>query len=313
MKREYINIKKKIKKKIEKRHEKYLHIDKYNKRMEKSTSNISRLELRANITKLPKQNSNVYQYNNLIDTYINKDKLLQEYDVCIVITTYNREDFLHRLLNNIEANKSNYRILIIVFDDASENQYDISQHNIEYVRYSINHGKWHYWKLITDTMQICKYVNSKYFIYLPDDVTIDDNFFEKSIDLYESIKDENKICLNLLMVKQQIGKTNWTNFNPIVYNENIYQTQWCDLCFISEKKMLGELDYKITPIPQSRWYSKKYRANRGNLSSGVGEDISKRLHELKHKMYHVKKSLVFHGDHNSHMNPERRKNEKLTT
>jgi hypothetical protein len=277
-------------------------------------SGTDRTALRANISNIfPKVSIQEFIYNKLIDENIDKEILELDYDICVVITTYNREDFLHRLLDDIEKNKLNYKILILVFDDASNKPYEMLKYNVEYVRYSTNHGKWHYWKLITDTMEVCKHIKSKYFVYLPDDVTLVDDFFMKSIIQYENIKDDNKICLSLLMTIQQIGKKNWTNFIPIDYNEDIYKTQWCDLCFISERKLFENLNYKISQISETRWYNKRIKTNREFLSSGVGEDLSKRLHKMGCGMYHIKNSLVLHGDHESVMNYDKRKDEKLTT
>ncbi len=281
--------------------------------MKKNLSGIERLMIRANMfvpqEMLLQKEKNIPDKDKLICDSINKDKIALNYDICVIITTYNREKFLHRLLNDIEKNKLCYKILIFVFDDASENMYEMSKYDVEYIKYSINNGKTKYWKLITDTMQICKLVNSKYFIYLPDDVTLEDDFFSKSITLFESIQDENKICLSLLMTKQQMGKINWTNFKPINYNEKIYKTQWCDMCFISEKRMFEELNYRINVIPKARWYGDRFKT----LGSGVGEELSRRLFNKNLNMYHVKKTLVHHSDHESVMNFNIRKNQKLTT
>ncbi|HPI81636.1 MAG TPA: glycosyltransferase [Candidatus Paceibacterota bacterium] len=233
-----------------------------------------------------------------------------DYDICIIITTFNREVMLKKLLDDIQSYKDPYRVLTIIFDDGSSNYLDLSNYNIKYIKYLNNNGKKYYWKIITDTMEYCKNISSKYFIYLPDDISLAKNFFNKSIQIYNSIQDPNKICLSLLMPTQQIGKPNWTNFYPIDLGE-YYQTQWCDLCFISEKKIFEVLNYKIDPIPLSRWKNKNI--NREYLGSGVGQNLSIRLNKRGYKMYHIKKSLALHLDHPSVMNPNIRVKEKLTT
>ena len=50
-----------------------------------------------------------------------------------------------------------------------------------------------------------------------------------------------------------------------------------------------------------------------NLSSGVGQQISTKLHNKNKSMYHTKTSLVIHGDHESKMNFEERKNKPIIT
>jgi hypothetical protein len=235
------------------------------------------------------------------------------YDICVVITTFNRESYLKNLLSDIDKNKGKYNVLVMIFDDGSENIIDLTGFDVKYVKYINNHGKKFYWRLITDTMNFCKNINSKYYIYLPDDVTLVDGFFEKSIELYEKIDDKQKICLSLLMPKQQIDRSNWTNVKPIKYDKNIYKTQWCDMCFISEKKFFEKLNYSIDEIPQTRWMNIKNNQDRLFLSSGVGENVSKRLHHMGYGLYHIKKSLVLHDDHDSVMNEKIRQIQKLTT
>lgn len=224
------------------------------------------------------------------------------YDISIVITSYNRFKMLKSLLNDLNRNKG-YKILITVFDDGSSENYDLREDDVKYIKYLNNHGKKMYWKLINETIKYQKNIPSKYYIYLPDDVRVSENFISESIRIYEKIKDNDKICLNLLMDESRKGKKNWTNFEPIEYDE-YYNTQWNDLCFICESKFFASLP-SIDTINPNRW------GNNELLSSGVGEQISKRLHAMNKKMYHVKNTLVKHGGHDSKMNYEDRKINKL--
>jgi hypothetical protein len=280
-----LNIKKTIKKRID--------------LQQKSDKNRKRISIKPDFVKnIPVVSKEVKPSLNLTEIELNTC-----YDICVIITTYNREKLLKRLLADIDNNKLNYNILVAVFDDASFNKFSLFD-DIKHIRYNKNHGKIYYWKLITDTMQFCKQVNSKYYIYLPDDVTLVDNFFFKAIEQYEGIKEENKICLSLLLPKQLINKTNWTDFIPIEY-DSYYKTQWCDLCFISEKKLFEAIDYKINQLP--------IRGDYKNYGSGVGLNMSMRLFKSGYNMYHTKESLALHGDHTSVMNHEIRINNKLTT
>lgn len=306
-----------IKKRIAERHKNLVFVkDNLNLKLKKTKESMNetqrRMDMRiSNINAIEKNETQIQKISNEI-RLINLENLKLSYDICVIITTYNRDVFLKNLLDDILKNKNIYKILIIVFDDASEISYDLSNYDVEYIKYSNNHGKKKYWKLITDTMQICKEVDSKYFIYLPDDVRLVDDFFTKSISLYENIIDNDKVCLSLLLTQQQIGKPNWTKFNPIEM-DSVYKTQWCDLCFISEKKFFNVLGYEVNEIPLTRWNNKRTKINREFLSSGVGENLSRRIYNSGFNMYHVKNSLVTHGDHDSIMNYELRKKQKLTT
>jgi glycosyltransferase involved in cell wall biosynthesis len=225
------------------------------------------------------------------------------YDFCILITTYDRGNMLYDLINQIEKQKNNSKILIVIFDDGSPQNYQFDNQNIKYVKFFPNQGKKKFWRIIDTSFRYLKKVNSKYFIYMQDDISLEDNFFDILKDTYENIKDEKKIALSFL-TDDRTTKPNWTSFNPVVYDD-VIKTQWIELHFICEKPFLETLDYKIETIPSNRWDKNP------NLSSGVGWQISNRLFSKGLNMYHTKKTLVHHGIHESKMNKEERINNKL--
>ena len=227
-------------------------------------------------------------------------------DYYICITTYNRPNYLNSLLADLSKYDINKRIM--VFDDFSP-QFDVI-HDIvgnykwaEYYRAPKHYGKEGYWKMFNEIFNVCKSIKAKKYIFLPDDVMLKDNFFEKAINIYNNIEDSNKICLSLLMDETRRGKTCWTNYKPIDKGD-IYKTQWNDLCFMCEYGFFEMLNFSINPISSSRFIDR-------NISSGVGRQISIRLNNLGCNMYHVKESLVIHDNHESQMNPNERNINKL--
>jgi hypothetical protein len=231
--------------------------------------------------------------------------MIGDYDFCVVITTYNRPQMLTDLLNNIERETKDYKILTVVFDDNGDNSINYKQFNVKKVGMVPNMGKRKYYRVINSTFSYIKNINSKYFIYLPDDVKLIDNFFDETKRIYELITDPKKICLNIL-TDDRVNRTNWTSFRVLDFGE-YYQTQWNDLCFISERDFFQKLNYKLETIDESRW------ENNPTLSSGVGQQISLGLNKSGYKMYHTKKSMVYHGDHESKMNKTEREIVRLVT
>lgn len=229
---------------------------------------------------------------------------MTHFDFTVIIPSYNREEMLKNVLNDISNFKHNYNINIIIFDDGSQKVYNMENFDVKYIRFEYNHGKQRYWEMVNHIFKYIKKIDSKYFIYLGDDMRLTENFFSECVRLYEKIEDINKICLSIFLDEGRRGKTNWTNFTPINFGE-YYQTQWNDMCFMCEKYFFECLNYKISEIPKTRW------VNNSLLSSGVGQQISNRLHSLGKKMYHVNKTLVTHGTHDSMMNYEERKINKL--
>ena len=237
--------------------------------------------------------------------FLIKSSMGNVYDFCVVITTYNRPDMLRTLLENILKEKKQYNVHIVVFDDGSDFKYDLSNYNVKVIRMFPNMGKQKYYITFNATFSYVKNINSKYFIYLPDDITLVDDFFSKVKNTYESINDPRKICLSIL-TDDRVKRPNWTSHKPIDFG-NYYKTQWNDLCFISEKGFFESLNYKIEEIPKTRWEKNP------NISSGVGHQISVRLDKNGYGMYHTKSSMVVHGDHESKMNKNERLNKKLIT
>jgi hypothetical protein len=227
------------------------------------------------------------------------------YDFCFLITTYNRGDMLYDLINQIKNQIKNQKVLIVVFDDGSNHNYNFDSPQIKYIKMYPNQGKKKYWKIINKMFKYVKKINSKYFIQIPDDIKLIDNFLNIVTNSYEKISDPDKICLSFL-TDGRVYKHNWTNFNSIDKGECI-KTQWNDLCYIATKEFFKQMDFKIDEIPISRW-------NRNpNLSSGVGQQISIKLHNKNKSMYHTKTSLVTHGNHTSKMNFDERKNQPIIT
>lgn len=226
-----------------------------------------------------------------------------EYDFCVVITTFNREEMLKLLLDDIFKEK-NYKILVTIFDDGSSKKYDLTNYDVKYIRYVKNNGLKNVWKIITDTFKYCKKIKSKYYIYLQDDLRLKPNFFSESVRIFEKINDNKKITLGTLMIESQRNQTKWTGILPTTYDE-YYKTQWVELVFICKYKFFEVLNFEVNEIPKTRW------DRNPNLSCGVGDQLSHRLLGLGYNMYHVIDSLTTHGDHESVFYGDHRKNEKL--
>jgi len=226
-----------------------------------------------------------------------------DYDFCVIINRYNRPEMLTKLVNDGNKNQKDYKIIIGIFDDCSNEKIKFNQPNIKQFGMFPNMGKRKYYVTYNATFSFVKSVNSKYYIYLPDDISLVDNFFDECKRIYESITSTKKICLSVL-TDERVNRSHWGYSNPEDFGEFL-QTQWNDLCFISEKNFFQALNFKIHEIDEELWVQNP------SLSSGVGQQISHRLYDLKQNMYHVKNSLVTHGDHESKMNYEERLRTKL--
>lgn len=224
------------------------------------------------------------------------------FDFCVFITTYNRSEMLSKLLNQIEEQKNKLKIKIIVFDDGSEEKYNLSE-KVSYFKFFPNKGKKKFWKIIDTGFKLLKQFDSKYYVFLQDDVSIKENFFTDLQKKYDEIEDPKKISLSFLS-DERVKSPNWTGYQPRVRG-NVLKTQWIELHFICEKKLFEVLEHRMDPINPNRWDSNPL------LSSGVGWQMSLRLHNKGYGLYHTKESFVSHGNHESKMNKEERIKNKL--
>lgn len=216
----------------------------------------------------------------------------------INITSYNREHKLVNLLNQLVDFK------VKVWDDYStfnlEYCYKWDNWHMFY-KFQENYGKKKAWLKFKRMFDELKNTDYDYFIFLPDDVVLSDDFVSKAIDTWDSIKDENKICLSF-QNDNRLKRGCFTGIAP-VEKENVLLTGWCDLMFICDKRFLKSVE--ITEISLDRW------KNNELLSSGVGSMISHQMIKKGLNMYHTKEILLEHLDGVSMMNPKERKKNKL--
>jgi hypothetical protein len=204
-------------------------------------------------------------------------------DIGFLITTYNRQESCQRLVDSLQGIGD----IVVVHDGTN---YTIS--GATNINPNQHLGKQGYWRLINLLFRN-RYLN-KYYLMIPDDFMICDSQIANAIEIWESIKDPQKICLNLFA--DRIGKSCWTLFKPRDKGE-VWQTGWVDMCFICEERFFDELG-TIPPI-HLNW------KNRPSMSSGVGAHISHHLYKKGLHFYQVKDSLVTPQEEHSksQMNP----------
>jgi len=229
-------------------------------------------------------------------------------DILILITTYNRPDELLLLLQDIEKFSYNYTVHLLVYNDCSSKSYNrVINYLKKYFAFDYfvteeNGGKNKYYQLINCAYKEVEKHKFDYFIQLPDDVRLTDDFFSNAILTYDNIRDRKKACLNILNDYSRFGKPVWTaieskkvEFNKLQY----HQSGWVDMCFICKRRFFQLINFtvgRVEPI---------YLSTR-RLSSGVGSTISKKIVNGGATIYQVVKSLVIHNDHASVMHPEHR-------
>lgn len=222
---------------------------------------------------------------------------------------------LKQLLGQIKKQSEGYEITVHIHIDQMDGYEYLTQfldnNNFKYLTFRYEHrGKPGYWKIINNAYFILKKLKIKfdYVIQIPDDIQIVDNFFKKAIEIFESIPDKYRSCLNLLSDLTRKHPM-WTPIYSkllILPKGNVFRTGWVDMCYIANRYFFDILDWRINPISED-WASDPQR------SSGVGKQISERVFRNGTYFYQVETSMVFHGNHDSVMHPVHRKTTPLIT
>jgi hypothetical protein len=154
-------------------------------------------------------------------------------------------------------------------------------------------GKNGYWRLVRRQLRDCEISDADYFIFLPDDIRLIRHAIPRALEIWHRL--DAPATLTLWRLGSLDGRANWTGRvpRPGPYATEIFHV---DGNFLCQRPTLEALDYNLLD-PR-----KKNRP-----SSGVGSQMSKRLHALRRHMYRVDESLVTNNDDGiSIMNPEER-------
>lgn len=214
--------------------------------------------------------------------------------ILVILGTYDRASLISETLGSLNVNRKDHDVDLWIYDDCSPVNYlgSLAKH-----RFKVNNGKKNYWKVISKIYQDIRLADEyDFYFHIPDDVTLKDNFFDEAIRTWEAIDDDKKMCMNLLFDSERSGKTCWTGCKPEDFGD-VWRTQWMDMIYMCKRSMFEALDFIVYPIPRDRWQN-----GNEHLGSGVGMQISKRLHGNGFGLYQAKNSLLIHGNHDSKMN-----------
>ena len=146
-------------------------------------------------------------------------------------------------------------------------------------------------------LKVCRNNNADLYIFMGDD--FHDLDLERLYKYHQQFKLYPYAC-NII----NDGRTKcWTNLSCLDMGD-YYRLGFVDGGFFCNREALDRINFSLGSLPNG-WH------NKANRSSGVGMLLSKGFYSTRVKMYTPKKSLAFHGDHESKMHPEERKKNPL--
>ena len=202
--------------------------------------------------------------------------------------TYDREHDLKRVVSHMNKNGLDP----IIYDDGST--YKTKLPNYHRHEHRGKKGFIHTWE---DMLKVCRNNNADLYIFMPDD--FHDLDLERLYDYHNQFKTYAYAC-NII----NDGRTKiWTNLSCLDMGD-YYRLGFVDCGFFCNREALERIDFTLGSLPKG-WH------NKANRSSGVGMLLSTGFHSTRVKMYKPKKSLAFHGDHESKMHKQERINKPL--
>jgi glycosyltransferase involved in cell wall biosynthesis len=245
--------------------------------------------------------------------------------IYVSITTFNRRDNLLKLMDQLKKEneilkKNDIELKVLISNDCSDQDYRLVENycksmNWHYFVSKKNFKKEEHWRLYNTVLNKFKNwynnfetnkTNNKplLFFFLQDDNIMTSNIFLKTLSLSEKIKEvSNKegFVLNLYKDKTiSTGIGRWSGLK-IENFDSFIKCNFVDGMFCLDAKALSFINWKVDRIPLSRW------KNKPNLSSGVGQQITRKLCP-KTNIFMPKKSYLNQQDCNSQMQDKNRKN-----
>lgn len=226
-----------------------------------------------------------------------------DYDAIIIISSFNRFEKLDGILNQLQTQKSKFTTKIIIYNDGSTDlRYKKlpKKYSCIYLAGKENNGKYGYWKSINVLLKKVSLFVCHAVIQIDDDFILCDNF------------------INEVMTAFFIGKKINNKYVAINYHNNSICHEDKKIWFTYEYgvdggsvfdfNFLEELQFKIDPIPMSRWRKNPL------LSSGVWAQITNKINKAKLFTYNLNYSLACHnGNEDSKMNTIERMYNPLVT
>lgn len=209
-----------------------------------------------------------------------------------IIFSYNRPAMLAKVIEQCPEKP-------IVIDDGSDFDPMPFVGMCEFHRLE-HKGKEQYFLNWQYAFEVCKQSNHDFFLFLPDDFLQID--FDTIHKLHSQIK--GKYAYNLLNDGRPKIWTYIEHKEVKVEGVDSIQVSYCDGGYFTNRQTLEAINFEQDFITSSRF-------GRSKISSGVGESQSRKLWKLGIPMYIPKKSLCYHGEHESVMHPELRKEQPL--
>jgi hypothetical protein len=310
MKRQKIDIKKRIKKRIEFRHSKFIHINKHqeikheiNDKMNEKT----KLRVFADIKKpvvgvdlILSNEATQYTANYAkTSTYIKKEQV--DFDVVICIPSFDRYKKVKRLILQFYEQPTKYKFKIVLLNDGSSNVWYNKLPEmfpeIIYLKNDVPNGKALHWYCYNQMWDYIKNIQCHAVLQMDDDFILSDNFLDTIVDLFFQKKIENDkimaISPHKWSFKQHVDFENWW-----------YRKDFVDGIALIDDVVIRIMDYKMKPVNIAE-------VSKPGTPVRAWSQISEAIKKMGGIIFRTEFSLVYHdGNDDSKLHGDVRKEGK---
>lgn len=222
----------------------------------------------------------------------------------VAIPTHQRPDGCLDILRDLAEQTIADGLTVTVYQDGGDADYSAARAFViargwRWVRHDEAGGKRLYWSRMNRVWADWRAAPSPHLVYLADDLRLTPRGLEQLLSEWASIPDAKRGFLNPLRDASRAGKPCWTKLAARAVG-TVDQVGWNDCIYLTSPSALAVLGWALQPIDPNRWVKAPL------LSSGVGEQISRRMVEAGWSLWQVGRSLVDHVGHESMMNPSER-------
>jgi len=171
-----------------------------------------------------------------------------------IIVTYKRPKMCERLIAQLNTataihqhrHDPDFRNYLGVIHDGPTDYWLDGTNEYRYT--PKHHGRDKWWQIVNTIFKAQEVSDWEYFYFLPDDVTIQPDFFEKTIEAFDKISCYQKVCLNLLN-DGRAGKRQWTDHMVVDWRDyDAWDIGWVDMAFMANRQFFAALDYEVREI-----------------------------------------------------------------
>jgi len=219
----------------------------------------------------------------------------------IIVFSHEREEMLLANLQHLDK----FEEEVFVIDDNSKFDMDPINEWANVYQSTEHLGKKNFWLQWRTALSIARTSKDDLFVFMPDDF-LNLNFL-RILELAETLDTQlngGAYCVNLINDGREQCFRPFHPLKRIINNEPFLQVGFTDGGFFCNRATLKLLNFRMDPVDPVRFQDP-------NRSSGVGEQLTKRMRNENVYMLLPEVSLAYHGDHESKMNPEERKRHPL--